>query len=103
MKCRKTMTKLVAHAALLLALAFSPAVVGQDEGYDPYGGATWLGFEEDAGGGATWLGFEEDAGGGATWSDFANGDDVPLGGGLLVLALSGVCYAGAKRVKSLRV
>lgn len=98
MKCKK-MTKSVASAALLLALAFSSAAVGQTDDYNPYGGATLLGFEEDAGGGVTLLGFEEDAGGGTTLQGFDNGD-APLGGGLLVLALSGVCYAGAKKLKT---
>ena len=109
----KKIRGVMSAAALLLALTLPPAAHGQSDGFfsnagsvrdgngGVNGGATWLGFEGDAGGGATWLGFEEDAGGGATWQGFEDGD-APLGGGLLVLALSGVCYAGAKRKKGER-
>lgn len=93
MKCRKkTMTKIVAFAALLLALAFSPAVVGQDEIYDPYGNGAGSSFEGDASGPE-----KDGTSNSATWSNFY---DAPLGSGLLVLALSGVCYAGAKKLKA---
>ena len=98
----KKMRGVMSAAALLLALTLPPAAYGQPDGFfSNAGGATLLGFEEDAGGGATLLGFEEDAGGGATLQGFEDGD-APLGGGLLVLALSGVCYAGAKRKKGER-
>ncbi|MBP9994357.1 MAG: hypothetical protein KBT67_05360 [bacterium] len=100
--------------ALLLALTLPPAAHGQSDG--PFSNANGKsdGFFSNAGGvrngynggvnggGATLLGFEDgDAplGGGATLQGFEDGD-APLGGGLLVLALSGVCYAGAKRRKS---
>lgn len=109
MKNRK-MRSLMSAAVLLLAL-LSPcaAAYGQSDG--PFSNAD--GFFNNAdgvrdgnggvnGGGATLLGFEEDAAGGATLQGFDNGD-VPLGGGLLVLALSGVCYAGAKRKKGERL
>ncbi len=36
---------------------------------------------------------------GATWEGFEFADPLPLGGGLLVLALSCACYAGAKKLK----
>ena len=99
MKCVKTMTKLVAPAVLLLALAFSSAAVGKSDGF--FNNADGV---HTSNGGATWFGFvdgDSPSGGGATWQGFDNGD-VSLGGGLLVLALSGVCYAGAKRVKGLK-
>ena len=72
--------------------------IGKDGGGN--NGGQWNGVNS----GATLLGFEEDdapLGGGATLQGFEDGD-APLGGGLLVLALSGVCYAGAKRVKGLK-
>ena len=110
----KKMRSLMSAAVLLLAL-LSPcaAAYGQSDG--PFSNANGKsdGFFSNAGGvrdgnnggvnggGATLLGFEEDAAGGATLQGFDNGD-VPLGGGLLVLALSGVCYAGAKRKKGER-
>lgn len=107
----KKMRGVMSAAVLLLALTLPPAAHGQSDGFFSNaggmrggnggvngGGATLLGFEEDAAG---LLGFEEDAAGGATLQGFDNGD-VPLGGGLLVLALSGVCYAGAKRKKGER-
>ena len=107
----KKIRGVMSAAALLLALTLPPAAHGQSDGFFSNaggvrdgnggvngGGATLLGFEEDAAG---LLGFEEDAAGGATLQGFDNGD-VPLGGGLLVLALSGVCYAGAKRKKGER-
>ena len=43
--------------------------------------------------GGSWNGINGD-GDGASWKGME--DETPLGGGLLVLALSGVCYAGAK-------
>ena len=108
------MRSLMSAAALLLAL-LSPcaAAYGQSDGSFSNANGKSDGFFSNAGGvrdgnggvnggGATLLGFEEDAGGGATLQGFEDGD-VPLGGGLLVLALSGVCYAGAKRKKGERL
>lgn len=104
--------------ALLVAMAFTVGSQAQIFGLggEAEGSATrsnnpglfWIGM--DGGGnnggqwngvnsGATLLGFEEDADGGATLQGFEDGD-APLGGGLLVLALSGVCYAGAKKLKT---
>ncbi|MCQ2306016.1 MAG: hypothetical protein MJ000_00430 [Bacteroidales bacterium] len=95
MRFRK-MRDIIASAALLLALAVPSAAYGQtttdnffnvnDDGHR--GGST--------GGTGSWLGFGENTGGEATWSGFEDGGETPLGGGLLVLALSGVCYGAAK-------
>lgn len=114
MKTKKKSKKIrgvMSAAALLLALTLPPAAHGQSDGSFSNANGKSDGFFSNAGGvrdgnggvngGATLLGFEEDAGGGATLQGFDNGD-APLGGGLLVLALSGVCYAGAKRVKGLK-
>ena len=65
------------------------------------GTGSWLGFGDNFGSTGSWLGFGDNFGGSSTWGAFDNGD-VPLGGGLLVLVLSGVCYAGAKRVKKIK-
>ena len=108
MRFRK-MRDIIATAALLLALAVPSAAYGQtttdnffnvnDDGHR--GGSTggtgsWLGLGENTGGTGSWLGFGENTGGEATWSGFEDGGETPLGGGLLVLALSGVCYGAAK-------
>ena len=109
----KKMRGVMSAAALLLALTLSPAAHGQSDGSFSNANGKSDGFFSNAGGvrdgnggvnggGATLLGFEEDTGGGATLQGFDNGD-APLGGGLLVLALSGVCYAGAKRKKGERL
>ena len=96
---------MIATALVLLALAASPAAYGQSNGQSD-------GFFSNAdgvrdgdnyfSGTGSWLGLGDDFGGSSTWDGFDNGD-VPLGGGLLVLALSGVCYAGAKKVKRLKL
>ena len=95
--------------ALLVAMAFTVGSQAQIFGLggEAEGSATrsnnpglfWIGMDGGGNNGATLLGFEEDAGGGATLQGFEDGD-APLGGGLLVLALSGVCYAGAKKLKT---
>lgn len=99
-------------AALLLALAAPPSASGQfdsffyiDEsdyrgGGDASGTGSWVGLGDNTGGTGSWLGFGENAEGGATWEGFEDGDPLPTGGGLLVLALSGACYAVAKRRES---
>ena len=40
-------------------------------------------------------------GGGASWNGME--DETPLGGGLLILAASGVCYAAAKNRKNSKI
>ena len=77
------------------------AAPSRDNAYNISGTGSWLNMGENFGGTGSWLGFGDNFGGNSTWGAFDNGD-VPLGGGLLVLALSGVCYAGAKRVKRLK-
>ena len=77
------------------------AAPSRDNAYNISGTGSWLNMGENFGGTGSWLGFGDNFGGSSTWGAFENGD-VPLGGGLLVLALSGVCYAGAKRVKRIK-
>ena len=48
------------------------------------------------GGTGSWLGFGENTGGEATWEGFEDGDPLPTGTGLLVMALSGFCYGAAR-------
>ena len=90
---------IMSAAALLLALALPPAAFGQSDGF--FNNADGVRSGNDG----SWNGM---AGGndGGSWNDINGGGDgaswngmedaTPLGGGLLVLALSGVCYAGAK-------
>ena len=78
------------------------AAPSRDNAYNISGTGSWLNMGENFGGTGSWLGFGDNFGGSSTWGAFDNGE-VPLGGGLLVLALSGVCYAGAKRIKRLKV
>ena len=96
----------VAAALVLLALAASPAAYGQSygqsDGFFSNADGVRNGDNNNFSGTSSWLGLGDDFGGSSTWYAFDNGD-VPLGGGLLVLALSGVCYAGAKKVKRLKL
>ena len=119
----KKMRCIMPAAALLLALALPPAAYGQSDGFFNNAdgvrsgdGGSWNGMAGGNNGGSwngmaggnnggSWNGM---AGGnnGGSWNDINGGgdgaswngmeDETPLGGGLLVLALSGVCYAGAK-------
>ena len=97
-KTKMKAARRVAACALLLALLLPGAIaLSQD---------SFVYIEEDVrdqdmpAGTSSWLGFGENTGGEATWEDFEDGNPLPTGGGLLVLALSGACYAGAKRLKS---
>ena len=84
-------------AALLLALSASPAAYGQKDGF--FNNADGVRSGGDAG--TSWNGM---AGGGADAGTSWNGmeDATPLGGGLLILAASGVCYAAAKNRKRVK-
>ncbi len=117
----------IAAAALLLALTLPPAAHGQSDGFFSNAGGVrsgnggswnsvngsgnggswnsvsagnngvfWNGMN-GGGNGGSWNDMNGD-GGGASWHGME--DETPLGGGLLILAASGVCYAGAKRRKS---
>ena len=99
MRFRK-MRDIVSVAALLLALLFPSAAKGQSDSFfyideSEYRGGT------AAGGAGSWLGLGDNTGGEASWVGFEDGDPLPTGGGLLVMALSGVCY-GAMRVKRVK-
>ena len=94
-------------AALLLALLVPSAAKGQSDNFfyideseyrgDNTGGTgSWLGIGDNTGGTGSWLGFGENTEGEATWVGFEDGDPLPTGTGLLVMALSGACSAGAK-------
>lgn len=115
----KKMRSLMPAAALLLALTLPPAAYGQSDGFfnnaDGARGGNgisggWNGVN-GSGNGGSWNGVNG-FGNGGSWNDINGGgdgaawngmeDETPVGGGLLVLALSGVCYAGAKRMKGKR-
>ena len=64
--------------------------------------ASWNGYEltqYNTENGALWDGFEltqYDTGNSASWEGFEYGDPLPIGTGLLVLVLSGMCYVMLK-------
>ena len=107
MRFRK-MRDVIAPALLLFALLVPSAAKGQSDSFfyideDDYRGGTaaggagsWLGIGDNTGGTGSWLGFGENTEGEASWVGFEDGDPLPTGGGLLVMALSGACYAGTK-------
>ena len=99
MKCKK-MRDVIASAALLLALAVPSAATGQSIDNFFYLNDSEYRDNDNTGGTGSWLNFGENPAGEATWEGFEEGNPLPTGGGLLVLALSGACYAGAKRLKS---
>ncbi len=78
---------MIATALVLLALSASPAAYGQKDGF--FSNADGI-----RGGGGDVAGGQE-----ATW-DGMKSNDTPVGGGLLVLTAAGLCYAGAKKLKS---
>ena len=61
-------------------------------------GVFWNGMN-GGGNGGSWNDMNGD-GGGASWNGME--DETPLGGGLLILAASGVCYAAAKNRKRVK-
>ena len=107
MRFRK-MRDVIASALLLFALAVPSVAKGQSDNFfyideSDYRGGTaaggagsWLGIGDNTGGTGSWLGFGENTEGEASWVGFEDGDPLPTGTGLLVMALSGACYAGAK-------
>ena len=109
---RKRISDMIASALLLLALIVPSAANGQstdnffyiDDGVyrsgDDIWTASWLGLGDNTVGTGSWLGFGENTEGEASWEDFEEGNPLPTGAGLLVMTLSGACYAGAKRRRS---
>ena len=125
----KKMRGVMSAAALLLALTLPPAAHGQSDGFfnnadgvrngnnvswndiNSFGngvswnsvsagnnGVFWNGMN-GGGNGGSWNDMNGD-GGGASWNGME--DETPLGGGLLILAASGVCYAAAKNRKRVK-
>ena len=115
----KKIRGVMSAAALLLALTLPPSAHGQSDGFFNNADGTrdgngisggWNGVN-GSGNGGSWNDING-GGNGGSWNDIngnGNGavwnglnDATPVGGGLLVLALSGVCYAAArvKRLKS---
>ena len=117
----KKMRDIVSVAALLFALLVPSAAKGQSDSFfyideDDYRGGTaaggagswlglgdntggtgsWLGIGDNTGGTGSWLGFGENTEGEASWVGFEDGNPLPTGAGLLVMALSGFCYGAAR-------
>ena len=63
-------------------------------------GGSWNGMNGDGNGGS-WNGMNGDGNGGASWNSME--DATPVGDGLLLLAVSGVCYAAAKNRRKSKV
>lgn len=103
---RKKIRDRIALAAVLLVLTMSCACVyGQGNGTDGFfnNGGGYRNGDDDYNG-ASWDNFGGDGtGNGASWDGFGSGDITPVGGGLLILAASGACYAGIKRFKDSKV
>ena len=107
-KTKMKAVRCVASWAMLLALLLPGAIaLSQSDNFFyieedvrdqdmPAGTGSWLNFGDNTGGTGSWLNFGEDTGGEASWVGFEDGDPLPTGTGLLVMALSGACYAGAK-------
>ncbi|MCQ2306232.1 MAG: hypothetical protein MJ000_01535 [Bacteroidales bacterium] len=90
----KTKKIRIALAAVLLALTVSGAdAYGQNDNFF----STW----NEGGDSRTEENGTVNASGEASWGDgFQN---APVGGGLLILAASGMCYAGIKRFKKSKI
>ena len=69
---------------------------------DGNNGGQWNGMNGDGNGGGQWNGMNDDGSGGGAWWIGMEDDSVPVGDGLLMLAVSGVCYAAAKCRKNSR-
>ena len=107
-KTKMKAARRVAACALLLVLLLPGAIAlsqsdnffyideSEYRGGDDVGTGSWLGIGDNTGGTGSWLGFGENTGGEASWEGFEEGNPLPTGTGLLVMALSGACYAGAK-------
>ena len=96
--------------ALFVAMAFTVGSQAQIFGLggEAEGSATrsnntdafWNVMNGDNNGGL-WNGMNGDGNGGASWNSME--DATPLGDGLLLLAVSGVCYAAAKNRKKSKI
>ena len=64
-------------------------------------GGLWNGMNGGGNNGGQWNGMNGDGNGGASWNSME--DATPLGDGLLLLAVSGVCYAAAKNRRKSKV
>lgn len=89
----KTKKIRIALAAVLLALTMSGAdAYGQNDNFF----SSW----NEGGDSRTEENGTVNASGEASWTGF---QDAPVGGGLLILAASGMCYAGIKRFKKSKI
>ena len=91
----KTKKIRIALAAVLLVLTVSGAdAYGQNDNFF----STWNeGGDSRTENGASWKD------GGFTSAEGGDNPSVPVGGGLLILAASGMCYAGIKRFKKSKI
>ena len=64
-------------------------------------GGLWNGMNGGGNNGGQWNGMNGGGNGGASWNSME--DATPLGDGLLLLAVSGVCYAAAKNRKKSKI
>lgn len=64
-------------------------------------GGQWNGMNGGGNNGGQWNGMNGDGNGGASWNSME--DATPVGDGLLLLAVSGVCYAAAKNRRKSKV
>ena len=119
MRGKRIKVKIAPAALLLVLLASCGDAFGQSDGFfsnvegardGGYNGVDWNGLI-GGGNGGYWNNIyggndggcwdDIDGGGdGASWNGME--DETPLGGGLLILAASGVCYAAAKNRKRVK-
>ena len=64
-------------------------------------GGLWNGMNGGGNNGGQWNGMNGGGNGGASWNSME--DATPVGDGLLLLAVSGVCYAAAKNRRKSKV
>ena len=97
--------------ALLVAMAFTVGSQAQVFGLggEAEGPATrsnnpglfWIGKDGGGNNGGQWNGMNGGGNGGASWNSME--DATPVGDGLLLLAVSGMCYAAAKNRRKSKV
>ena len=73
--------------------------IGKDGGGN--NGGQWNGMNGGGNNGGQWNGMNGGGNGGASWNSME--DATPVGDGLLLLAVSGMCYAAAKNRRKSKV
>lgn len=73
--------------------------IGMDGGGN--NGGLWNGMNGGGNNGGQWNGMNGGGNGGASWNSME--DSTPVGDGLLLLAVSGMCYAAAKNRRKSKV